>query len=109
MKKRITFKKEVEADLGNRQYDYIVIPAAKSQYPVDFVAINSGQAMFIKCKSDGKITARERLELERLDGELISVFISSRSHRRDDKSILYMGYEPEDDDEKKLIWKEADI
>lgn len=62
------FEWKVRDDLSDNGYD--VIRSAGSKTKVDLAAFKPGQAVFVQCKRDGKISPAERVELLRLAGHI---------------------------------------
>jgi Holliday junction resolvase len=60
------FEHAVRAALVSDGYD--VIRSAGSKTKVDLAAFKAGQALFVRCKRDGRISPAERVELLRMPG-----------------------------------------
>lgn len=58
------FEHAVRAALVSDGYD--VIRSAGSKTKVDLAAFKAGQALFVRCKRDGRISPAERVELLRM-------------------------------------------
>ena len=65
------FEYRVRAALIADGYD--VIRSAGSKTKVDLVAFKPGQAVFVQCKRDGKISPAERTELLRIASHIAAV------------------------------------
>ena len=65
------FEHAVRKDLVDNGYD--VIRSAGSKTKVDLAAFKPGQAVFVQCKRDGKISPAERVELLRVAAHITAV------------------------------------
>lgn len=65
------FEWKVRDDLADNGYD--VIRSAGSKTKVDLAAFKPGQAVFVQCKRDGKISPAERVELLRVASHIDAV------------------------------------
>lgn len=65
------FEWKVRDDLAGNGYD--VIRSAGSKTKVDLAAFKPGQAVFVQCKRDGKISPAERIELLRVASHIDAV------------------------------------
>ena len=65
------FEHAVRADLTVNGYD--CVRSAGSRSKIDILAFKPGQALFVQCKRDGRISPLERQELRRIAAHVAAV------------------------------------